>query len=70
MMPAESGRKFNTVEEIYDTYLPHHKVLSGEALRENEIGLGNRLASNLLEEFRTGMQQGTPGFTQEEDSRT
>jgi hypothetical protein len=58
-----SDKKYNTVREIFDVYLPRtvrlpvREVCPEEIEFEDKLNIGTELAARLVEEFRVGLQE-------------
>jgi hypothetical protein len=61
---SESAERFNTVKEIFEKYIPNYKAHTQETLIGRQVNLGSQLASDLIEEFRTGVREGLKGAEQ------
>ena len=58
-MSERRQREFNTVKEILEVYLPGYQEPVSDPSVEDEINLGSRLATDLLQDFRADIQRRT-----------
>jgi hypothetical protein len=56
-MKAASTREFATVDEIFETYIPGYRVHAEESLDQDNVGIGVRLATDLLKDFERAIKE-------------
>lgn len=59
MSQTEGERQFNTVREIKETFMYDQSISSLEQLGPKENDLGDRLAAQLIEDFRSRLMTPT-----------
>jgi hypothetical protein len=55
-MSKREGKQFNTVQEIFENYIPGYVVRSRKDPERGETSTGTQLAENLIEGFRVELK--------------
>ena len=59
-------KKFGSVEEIFDEYLPKQFSKTFELLDHSQVNIGEEIASTLLKEFEHEIRKKITGFKDKE----
>ena len=57
MLKKSKEREFNTVEEVFETYIPNYKHSCDQEIAINETDVGSQLASQLLKNFENKLDK-------------